>query len=46
MGWHMSKILCTHEMSVLSEKIFASILLLTAGGALSWVLLSSQLLMR
>lgn len=45
MGWHMDKILCTHQMSVLSEKIFASFLLLTAGGALSWVLLSSQLLM-
>lgn len=45
MGWHSSKILCPREMSLLSEKLFASFLLLTAGGALSWALLSSLLLM-
>lgn len=46
MGWHISKIPCPREMSVLSEKLFASFLLLTAGGALSWALLSSLLLTR
>lgn len=37
MRWHISKILCPRKMPVISEKLFASFLLVTAGGALTWV---------